>query len=143
MENKKIKNTKSKVFNGIQFKSILEVSIYKGLLQEGFKPKYEEMTFIIWEGFRPTVDFYNKDTKSKELKKDMGKLRDITYTPDFTFTYKDTLIIIEAKGFENDTFPIKKKLFRKLLEGYDFPTLYFEVYTKRHLTNAISIIKSL
>ena len=41
MINKKIKGATTTCYNGIQFKSSLEVMIYKTLLQEGFHPKYE------------------------------------------------------------------------------------------------------
>lgn len=143
MANKKILGATSLVSNNITFKSKLEVTIYKELLRAGFNPKYEEQKFVIWEGIKPTKLFYNRDIKTKMLKLDMGKMRDITYTPDFTFRYKKYLIIIEAKGFENDTFPIKKKLFRGLLEEMKTPVIYFEVYTKKQLVQAIEIIKSL
>lgn len=143
MANKKILGATSLVSNNITFKSKLEVTIYKELLRAGFNPKYEEQKFVIWEGIKPTKLFYNRDIKTKMLKLDMGKMRDITYTPDFTFKYKKYLIIIEAKGFENDTFPIKKKLFRGLLEEMKTPVIYFEVYTKKQLVQAIEIIKSL
>lgn len=143
MANKKILGATSLVSDNITFKSKLEVTIYKELLRAGFNPKYEEQKFIIWEGIKPTKPFYNRDIKTKMLKLDMGKMRDITYTPDFTFKYKKYLIIIEAKGFENDTFPIKKKLFRGLLETMKTPVIYFEVYTKKQLVQAIEIIKSL
>lgn len=143
MANKKILGATSLVSDNITFKSKLEVTIYKELLRAGFNPKYEEQKFVIWEGIKPTKLFYNRDIKTKMLKLDMGKMRDITYTPDFTFKYKKYLIIIEAKGFENDTFPIKKKLFRGLLETMKTPVVYFEVYTKKQLVQAIEIIKSL
>lgn len=143
MANKKILGATSLVSDNITFKSKLEVTIYKELLRAGFNPKYEEQKFVIWEGIKPTKLFYNRDIKTKMLKLDMGKMRDITYTPDFTFKYKKYLIIIEAKGFENDTFPIKKKLFRGLLETMKTPVIYFEVYTKKQLVQAIEIIKSL
>lgn len=141
--NKKIIGATAKEYNGIKFKSKLEVTVYSTLLQEGFKPKYEEEKFIVWKGFKPTVPFYNKDKVTRLLKIEDVKVRDITYTPDFTFEYKDTLIVIEAKGFENDTFPIKKKLFRKYLEKNRPSSLYFEIYTKKQLMQAISIIKAL
>lgn len=143
MANKKILGATSLVSDNITFKSKLEVTIYKELLRAGFNPKYEEQKFVIWEGIKPTKLFYNRDIKTKMLKLDMGKMRDITYTPDFTFKHKKYLIIIEAKGFENDTFPIKKKLFRGLLETMKTPVIYFEVYTKKQLVQAIEIIKSL
>ena len=143
MVNKKIRGATRLVSDGISFKSQLEVVIYKELLRSGFNPKYEERKFVIWEGVKPTKPFYNRDIQTKMLKLDMGKIRDITYTPDFTFEYKNHLIIIEAKGFENDTFPIKKKLFRGLLEKMETPVIYFEVYTKKQLLQAIEILKAL
>ena len=143
MANKKIIGATAKEHNGIKFKSKLEVAIYNMLLQEGFEPKYEEEKYTIWEGFYPKVPFYNKDKATRLLKIEKGKLRDITYTPDFTFKYKDTLVIIEAKGFENDVFPVKKKLFRKYLETNIPKSLYFEIYTQKQLKQAINIIKEL
>ena len=140
MINKKIKGATARSFNGINFKSQLEVIIYKTLIQEGFNPKYEEKKFILWDGFKPTIPFYNKG-KNGLNKLSMTKLIDITYTPDFTFDYKGYLVIIEAKGYENDTFPIKKKMFRKILETYK-KALYFEVFTKKQLVDAIKIIKT-
>ena len=143
MVNKKIRGATSIVSDGISFKSKLEVVIYKELLRAGFNPKYEERKFVIWEGIKPTKPFYNRDMQTKMLKLDMGKMRDITYTPDFTFEYKNHLVIIEAKGFENDTFPIKKKLFRGLLEKMETSVIYLEVYTKKQLLQAIEILKAL
>lgn len=139
--NKKIKNARKSVFNGITFKSTLEASFYKTLVATGLTPNYETAKFILAEGFKPTVPFYNR-SKSKVFRMDMSKIRDITYTPDFTIPYKGTLFIIEAKGIENDTYPIKKKLFRKLLESIKIPCVYFEVHTKKELLEVIKIIKS-
>ena len=140
-ENKKIKNARESVFNGITFKSKLEESFYKTLKAANLDPDYELMKFILIDGFRPTVPFYNR-SKSKVFRLDMSKVRDITYTPDFTLLYNDILFIIEAKGIENDTYPLKKKLFRRLLESMKVPCVYFEVHTKRELLEVIKIIKS-
>ena len=150
-ENKKIKNATPEESLGIKFKSGIEARFYKILLLAGFKPDYEKITFVIWEGFNPTVPFYTQEPKKKirVSKQPRGlvlkstKLIDITYTPDFTFMYKGKLIIIEVKGFENDTFPIKKKLFRKLLEEEIKDVIFFEVFTKTQLLQAIEIIKQI
>lgn len=139
--NKKIRNATPLAYNGIQFKSKLEVTCYKTLREHGFKPLYEGKKFVLWEGFKPTVAFYNRSPKKKELVLDTAKIRDITYTPDFTFKVGSTLIIIEVKGIENNVFPVKKKLFRSLLEGIK-DTMYFEIRTKKELVTAIEIIKA-
>lgn len=141
INNRKIKNATESVLNGITFKSKLERTFYKTLVDAGLDPKYESEKFILVKGFKPTVPFYNR-SKSKVFRKDMSKIRDITYTPDFTISYNNTLFIIEAKGIENDTFPIKKKLFRRYLEYEMIPCVYFEVHTKRELLEVINIIKS-
>ena len=139
-ENKKIKNAKEFIFENKIFKSKLEASFYKTLLDAGLDPEYETMKFVLMEGFRPTVPFYNR-SKSKVFRRDMSKVRDITYTPDFTILSNGILFIIEAKGIENDTFPLKKKLFRRFLECMEMPCMYFEVHTKKELLQVIDIIK--
>lgn len=138
-ENRKIKNARETTFNGITFKSKLEESFYKTLLQAGFSVNYESLKFTIIDGFTPTVPFYNR-SKSRVFRKDMAKVRAITYTPDFTFTYNGILFIIEAKGIENDVFPLKRKLFRRFLESMEMPCMYFEVHTKKELLQVIDII---
>lgn len=142
MANRKIKNATQNKLDNIEFKSRLEAMIYKNLKEAGFEPQYESNKYIIWEGFNPVVPFYNKDTKTGLLKQDKKKLINITYTPDFTFMYKDLFVIIEGKGMENDVFPIKKKLFRKFLETWSIPVIYFEIYSKKQLMQAIEIIKN-
>ncbi len=141
VENKKIRNARESVFNGIHFRSKLEESFYRILVSAGLTPGYELTKFVLAEGFKPTVPFFNR-SKSKVFRMDMNKVRDITYTPDFTILYNGILFIIEAKGIENDTFPLKKKLFRRLLESMEIPCVYFEVRTKKELLEVIKIIKS-
>ena len=139
MENRKIRNASKHTYNNITFKSALEVTVYKTLLQEGFNPEYEPETFIVWEGFKPTTPYYTRNRG--KLKLNSTVVRDITYTPDFIVKYGNKTIVIEVKGFANDVFPIKRKMFRKYIEGKsDF--MYFEIYSKRELLEAITIIRN-
>lgn len=142
-ENKKIKNATPLQYDNIQFKSKLEVMAYKTLKEAGFNPQYELEKFVLWEGFKPTVPFYDKDKVTRLLKPNNKKMVNITYSPDFMFYYKEHPIIVELKGMENDTFPLKKKLFRAYLESHLPNSLYFEIFSKRQLLQAIQIIKSL
>lgn len=141
--NKKIKNATQDTLDGIEFKSRLEKMIYQTLKAEGFDPKYEPWKFTIWEGYSPTVPFYDRDSKTGLLKRNTSKLLPMTYTPDFCFEYDGWYIIIEAKGIENEVFPIKKKLFRHYLESWKKRVAYFEIYSKKQLIQAIEIIKSM
>lgn len=147
-DNKKIKNAKSFLYNNIKFKSQFEVTVYKTLLQEGFdNVQYEPKTYVLWEGFKPLIPFYDRDKHTGLNKLSMKKIIDIKYTPDFRFVYNNWIIFIEAKGIENDVFYIKKKLFRKKLEEFHKTSgincVYFEVFSKKQLLEAIQIIRNL
>lgn len=139
MENKKIKNATTKELDGIQFKSQLEATIYKTLVSNAITPEYEKRTFEFVPRLRPTVPFFNRVKKVFGL--EMKPLHPITYTPDFTFEYDGMLIVIEAKGFENDVYPVKKNLFRRYLEDLPQYSMYFEIRTKKELLEALRIIK--
>lgn len=142
-ENKKIKNASPLEYDDIFFKSKLEKMIYQTLREQGFPVEYEPHKFVIWQGFRPTVPFYDKDKTTRMLKLESKKIIDITYTPDFVFKYNNFLVVIEAKGMENDRFYLKKKMFRKWLEDNHPKSIYFEIYTKKQLLQAIDIIRDL
>jgi hypothetical protein len=141
--NKKVKNAVAKTYSGIQFKSLLEVKIFKALQEAGFNPDYEQNKFTIWNGFKPSVKFFDRDKQSGVLKLQEKKILPITYTPDITFFHKGKMIIIEVKGFETDVFLIKRKLFRGYLEANKIDCLYFQIYDSLTLQQAIAIIKSL
>ena len=142
-ENKKILNATPLEYDGIQFKSKLEKMAYQTLRENDLPVEYEPKKFIIWEGFKPTVPFYDKDKVTRMLKLDSKKLVSISYTPDFLIKYNGYLVVLEMKGALNDTYPIKRKMFRKWLEENEPKSVYFEIYTKKQLLQAIEIIKNL
>lgn len=161
MANQKIRNATQSKSKGITFKSQLEKTIYNTLIQEGFNPQYEPTTFTLWDSFLPITPYYDKETDkqkekrisegenkcpSKILVRKTGKIIGIRYTPDFYFKYNDLNIYIEAKGIENDVFYIKKKMFIKYLDTQYIEkgekSMYFEVYTKKQLLQALEIIKN-
>lgn len=149
--NKKIKNASPKSFNNINFKSLAEVMVYKTLIQQGFSPQYEKETFLIWEGFIPKVPFYTKNSfkrKNHNIEivgvntvKDKRPINGITYTPDFTFEYNGKKIIVEVKGFQNDVFPYKFKIFRKYIEELNGNYEIWEIFTKTQLLECINHLK--
>lgn len=157
MENKKIKNSTACNIGNINFKSKLEKMAYTELSLLGLNPQYEPTTFVIWDGFNPITPFYDEETKSQYLKRKVNdktprklilkntKIQPIHYTPDLYFKYKNIDIWLEIKGFENDLFYVKKKMFRKYLDDLYTSTgqksMYFEIYTKYQLLQAIEIIK--
>jgi hypothetical protein len=141
-ENRRIRGaTPFIAFDGTQMRSKLETRVYKWLYDLGLNPQYESETFTYWVGPRPTVPFYDL-SKTRHNQLNMKKLVDMNYTPDFIFEYNGTKVIIEAKGIENDQFPIRKKLFRAYLETLDYPVVFAEIYTKRQLLEFINELRN-
>lgn len=144
-ENKKIKNATPNEYAGIKFKSYLEKSVYKHLLSYGVTPIYEGKSYCIKEGFVPTVPFYDiRKVRGKSLRKNhlnMIPVSPMVYTPDFVFDYNGIEVIIEAKGQENDQFPIRKKLFRAFLETVDYPVVFAEIFTISQLRDFMQTLE--
>jgi hypothetical protein len=135
MINKKVKNATSVEYDGIKFKSKLELTIYKALREKGLNPLYECNKFILQEGFRPSKPYYLKGVCPKTAS-GYAKIIQITYTPDFTVEYGDKILFIEAKGKQNDSYPIKRKLFLKYLESMS-NSYFMEVYSKKDLLESL------
>lgn len=160
--NKKIRNATVAKAKGITFKSQTEKMVYKTLLENGITPEYEKYTFVLWDGFAPITPFYDQETDRQQEKRNLAenperktpkqlilksdKVVGIRYTPDFHFKVKDVDVWIEVKGIENDVFYVKKKLFRKFLdnrlENDGKRSIFFEIYTKRQLLQALEIINN-
>lgn len=143
--NKKVKNATPLLYDGIQFKSKLEVETYRALKEEGFSPEYEKNTYEVWKGRKflvPCYDMHNNRKLHKNVwELNQYKVQSIKYTPDITFKIESTLIIIEVKGFANDRYPYVKKLFRTWLENNYPQSVFFEIHNKKQLKAAIEIIR--
>lgn len=131
--NQKIKNAKSHEFNGIKFRSGLELYCYKQLFLADINNfKYEEVKFTLLDKFeynQHSFEPFDKKVKKVQTKgynESSNNIRPITYLPDFTCIKSDkTGWIIETKGFARNEFNIKWKMFKKHLvdNGYNI-TLY-------------------
>ena len=145
MENKKVKNATPLFYDGITFKSKIEVAAYKAFKENGFNPQYEKHTYEVWKGRKFNVPCYDMHNNRK-LHHDTWELNNyktqsIKYTPDFTFSINNTNIIVEVKGYANDRYPYVKKLFRTWLEENQPNSMFFEVHNQKQLRAAIDIIK--
>ena len=112
-KNKKVRNATSKVYKGIKFRSKLELFTYRKLEAAGIKCDYEKHKYILMLGFHFKSTSIEPN-KRKGYVENASKVRDITYTPDFVDLNQKW--IIEVKGYANDVFPIKWKLFKMYLK---------------------------
>lgn len=135
--NKKIKNAETSEYDRIQFRSKLEERVYKKLREAlNVEIYYEQYTYDIIPAFDASVYFYSTFVSKKD------KVRKVTYTPDLVFTINGYTIIIECKGFPNDVYPLKRKLFRRYLESLENKDkiLFFEIKHVKECETIIQII---
>jgi len=146
--NRKIANAAQIKVDNIKFQSKLEAKCYTLLKEAGLKFDYEKYIITLFEGFRPTFKIYevkNKVFKEKKSKIGSPLIRDITYTPDFVYIDDKRYIIIETKGFKNDTYPYKKKLLFRVLENKkkDRDVYFFEPNNITSIKATIDTIKDI
>lgn len=103
-ENKRVKNAKKILHDGLLFDSILETHIYDELKR--LKVNFElQKKFVLQDKF----------------KKHGISWREITWTADFFLP--DYGLVIEGKGFETDRYKIVKKIFAY---KYDYPVMHIK-----------------
>jgi len=110
-------------YDGIKFASGLERYMYMVLKKNKIKAEYEGETFVLIDRFDFPNESYERQANSKGEFKNRGSKRilPIKYTPDFI----GEDFIIETKGRANESFPMRWKLFKRLIsEQYPAYTLY-------------------
>lgn len=122
MLNKKIKNATQLTVDNIQFKSKLEAYTYKKLKEVNINVEYESRKYELL----PAFVFNNK------------KVRPITYTPDFI----GNNFIIECKGYPNDVFPFKLKLFYYYLYINNININYYIVHNQKEVDSLIKTLRN-
>ena len=91
----RIKNATPTQYDGIKFRSKLEAYTYKKLKEANIYAEYEQYRYMLL----PSFIFENKTVRA------------ITYLPDFV----GSNFIIECKGFPNEAWPLREKLFKYYL----------------------------
>jgi len=107
-------NSKKITIDGITFASALEKYMYQALKNAKIKAQYEGKTFIVLEGFEfPNISI-ERCANGKGDYKNRGekKILPIKYTPDFI----GDDFIIECKGRANESFPLRWKMFKKIVK---------------------------
>ena len=138
--NKKVRNATSKVYKGIKFRSKLELFTYKKLEEAKVKCLYEKKKYVLQEGFHYSQQCYEPH-KTKGYVDNTYKVRDITYTPDFVDP--NGKWIIEVKGFANDVFPVKWKIFKNHLMQLEDPPVLYLPKNQGQVLKTIELIKEL
>lgn len=118
----KIRNATKVEEDGIKFRSKLELYTYKALKKAGINAEYEPKHFEILPKFLYKLE----------------KVRAMVYTPDFV----GDNYIIECKGFANDAFPLRFKMFKYTLKDEKDPPDIYLVRNQKEVDNVITTIKN-
>jgi len=113
----KIKNATKVTQDGLTFRSKLELYTYNKLKENNIKFEYETKRFTLIDKFVYPKNSYEsyKSKGSKKFDKRSNNIRSMTYLPDFV-NEKDKWII-EVKGFANDSFPLRWKIFKYITKS--------------------------
>lgn len=141
-KNKKISNATELEFEGIKFRSKLEVYCYKRLKEEGISFKYENYTYNLIPTFKYKFKLYEpyKKNGSWLFGEKNNIIKGLSYTPDFV--NDEDGWIIECKGYPNDAFPLRWKLFKYLLTQLGVNYDLYLPKNQKHIDECIQLIKN-
>jgi Protein of unknown function (DUF1064) len=141
-ENRKIKNAQKLVVDGKAFRSKLEVYCYQKLKENNIEFEYESTKFCLLPDFKYEGDSF--ESYSKKGKWSIGEknknIRGITYKPDFLNLSDGWLI--ECKGYPNDSWSTKWKLFKHLLSTNNLTLDLYLPKNQGHIDLCIEQIKT-
>ena len=118
----RVKNATPNEVDGIKFRSKLESYTYKKLKEANIFAEYEQHRYELL----PAFEFSGK------------KIRAITYLPDFVGHY----FIIECKGFPNEAWPLREKLFKYYMNRFLPNHRFYLVHTQKEVDTMIDELKS-
>lgn len=118
----RVKNATPNVVDGIKFRSKLESYTYKKLKEANIYADYEQHRYELL----PAFDFSGK------------KIRAITYLPDFV----GHDFIIECKGFPNEAWPLREKLFKYYMNRFLPNHRFYLVHTQKEVDAMIDELKT-
>jgi hypothetical protein len=149
-KNVKVKNAKTHEYDNLIFKSGLELFCYKQLKENNIPFTYQPESYVLIAKFKSQFRCYedtgkitrdsNKKILSSTKRFDLiENVREIAYTPDFQAL--DGSWIIETKGFSNDAFPLRWKLFKAKLNELEFTGIVMKPESQKEVLQCIEIIK--
>lgn len=118
----RVKNATPNIVDGIKFRSKLESYTYKKLKEANIYANYEQHRYELL----PAFDFSGK------------KIRAITYLPDFV----GHDFIIECKGFPNEAWPLREKLFKHYMNRFLPNHRFYLVHTQKEVDAMIDELKT-
>ena len=126
-------------YDGIEFKSKLERSMYIALVKAGISTEYEEEVFVLKkETIFPNPSYERHMNGKGEFKdRSSNRIHKLYYTPDFT----GIDFIIEVKGKVNERFSVIWKLFKNHLIEINDNRMLFKPQSIKDCSEVVRLIK--
>ena len=131
--------SKKITYDNITFASGLERYMYMALKKAKIKALYEGETFELQEAFDFPFESFERCGNSKGEYKNRGnkKILNIKYTPDFV----GRGFIIETKGRPNESFPLRWKMFKKIIsENKIDPFVLYKPQNQKECDETVRLI---
>ena len=145
MRKKASRATRSRKKNFLgRYKSNLEKYSADRLAEHGIPFDYEEVVYVLQDGFRYDGVYHKMTSKSKIMLDRSNKaVLPIKYTPDFTG--KNSNWVIETKGFNfsQHTFSLRWKMFLNHVNNLENPPALFMPKNKDQVDSTVEIILQL
>ena len=109
------------------------------LHESGVSVEYEKHSFTIFDAMVYPQACY--EGTAKKLYNKGSKVRPITYTPDFVDP--NGKWIIETKGYANESFPLRWKLFKQHLKKNNLTYVLFMPRNRTQCLEVLELIKQL
>ena len=117
----KVKNATPNIYDEIKFRSKLETYTYKKLKEAKISAEYEQHRYELL----PAFTFGGK------------KYRPMTYLPDFV----GDKFSIECKGYPNEAWPLREKLFNYYLYRFEPNIKFYIVHNQKQVDELIKHLK--
>lgn len=129
---------KKVIYNGITFASGLEKYMYKALKDAKIDFQYEGESFELLPSFNFNNDCFERQSNSKGdfINRGNKKILNIKYTPDFI----GEDFIIETKGRANDSFSLRWKMFKYLMNLVNDKRTLYKPQNQKECDRTVEII---
>lgn len=126
-------------FKGIEYNNTFERKMAMLLDEADIPFEFEPKTFMLVEPFVFPLVSYERQSNQKGLMINRGqkKVQGIKYTPDFV----GEGFIIETKGYANETFPMRWKLFKNLLTQQGVKTEDLVIFKPQKISELVEVVK--
>lgn len=134
--------SKKITIDGIQFASRLEGTMYKLLKDNNINFKYESESYTLSDSFLFNNNYYARlaSGKGEYCNRGFKKVNAITYKPDFVIRHNDYYAIVETKGLPTESYNMRMKMFKALLNRQNIQCDIFVPQTNAECLETINLI---